>query len=388
MAALLGASLLTGCAQSPAPVATASPAAAVSASVSPSATPEPAVMPKIEFSAEEKAQAEKLLAGWKDEHFVWDEMRKMENGRAFLFIASDSDDTKKKAEAFKAIKEVYADYESDKKLPLDADYRNVVLAHLNDQDPKVQQAAIEAAYHVVRSKDEHPETVAVLVKIAGSHPVMGGRWKAAKSLSAMGSDRREQYPELIELFFKLYEDEDAIAASAIDWTYGNYRDNPELKTRTLEALKKMMSHEHPVVRGRAIDKFAKLSRKDKAPVVEEAKKLLGDSEPFVIAEALKVLGESGDESVIPDIAKHFDDNRENEFHLKFKDLTGGGTQTNHGGLTGKSVGDAATRALDKVTDGRPDKGFEAEKVGFGKGVEERIAKNVAAAKDWVSKNSK
>lgn len=44
------------------------------------------------------------------------------------------------------------------------------------------------------------------------------------------------------------------------------------------------------------------------------------------------------------------------------------------------------RALDKVTDGRPDKGFEAEKVGFGKKLRGSSKRMWLQPKEWASKN--
>ena len=387
--ALLGLSLLAGCTQTPAPNSSATPDVTTStpatvATQTPEAQTQAA--PKVEFSDQDQAQAEKLLAGWKDGQFEREETRKVENARAFLFIASNNGESEKKAEAFRIIRELYADYESDKVVPLDDDFRNVVLDNLNNPDKTVQKYAIGAAYQTCRSDTLHAPTVDALSKIATESPNLGARWRAVLSLGQVNSQSRAKHPEIFDTYFKLYEGEGPVAAAAIDTTYGPFSEDEELKTKTLDAMKKLMGHSEPLVRGRALEAFSKINRKDKAAVIVEAKKMLQDGHPFVVAESLRILGETKDESLIPDIAKHLDDTRENQIHLKFEDADGKGTQMNDGGLTGKTVGDAATRALDKVTDGRPDKGFEAEKVGFGKEAPAQIEKNVAAAKEWVSKN--
>ena len=194
--------------------------------------------------------------------------------------------------------------------------------------------------------------------------------------------------DIYKVYSHLYTDEGPVAAAAIDTTLGPFADDEPLRTDVLGSMKKLMEHQEPLVRGRALDKYSSINRKDQAAVIAQARKMLKDGHPFVVAEALRILGETKDESLIPEIAKFFDDTRENEIHLKFEDADGKSTQINDGGLTGKSVADAATRALDKVTDGRPDKGYKAEKVGFGKEAPAKIQQNVAAAREWVSKNGR
>lgn len=385
--ALISLGLLAGCAQTPAPNSSATPAGTTPTPVA-TQTPEAQAeaAPKVEFSDQDKAQAEKLLATWKDGQFERDETRKVENARAFLFIAANNPESEKKAEAFRIIRELYADYESDKVVPLDDDFRTVVLTNLSNPDTTVQKFAIGAAYQTCRSDTFHAPTVDALSKIATESPNQGARWRAVLSLGQVNSNTRKEHPEIFDVYFKLYEGEGPVAAAAIDTTYGPFSEDQELKAKTLDAMKKLMEHSEPLVRGRALEAFSKINRKDQAAVIVEAKKMLNDDHPFVVAEAVRIVGETKDESLIPDIAKHFDDTRENQIHLKFEDADGKGTQMNDGGLTGKTVGDAATRALDKVTDGRPDKGFEAEKVGFGKEAPAQIEKNVAAAKEWVAKN--
>jgi hypothetical protein len=387
--ALLGLSLIAGCTQTPTPNSSATPVATTTTPAPLATTTSDAqaqAAPDVEFSDQDIAQAEKLLAGWKDGQFDRDETRKVENARAFLFIAADSKESEKKAEAFRIIRELYADYESDKVAPLDDDFRNIVLFNLNNPDKTVQKYAIGAAYQTCRSDTLHAPTVDALSEIATESPNLGARWRAVLSLGQVNSQTRSKHPEIFDVYFKLYEDEGPVAAAAIDTTYGPFSEDEELKTKTLAAMKKLMEHSEPLVRGRALEAFNKINRGDQAAIIAEAKKMLHDGHPFVVAESLRILGETKDESLIPEIAKHLDDTRDNEIHLKFDDADGKATQMNDGGLTGKTVGDAATRALDKVTDGRPDKGFEAEKVGFGKEAPAKIEKNVAAAKEWVSKN--
>ena len=106
----------------------------------------------------------------------------------------------------------------------------------------------------------------------------------------------------------------------------------------------------------------------------------------MVAEALRVLGETKDTSQIPVIAKYFDDNRENQTEMTVPKLNGETGNLYMGGLTGNTVADVATTALDNVTYDMEDKGFEAGDVGFGKTQADDIAKNVEAAKAWVAAN--
>lgn len=385
--ALISLSLLTGCGNSAtSPTSTASPQATSAPAESKSEKRYSG--PAAQFTDEDKKASEKLLEGWnQDGYFEHKSTMDKANGRGYLFLAASSPDLEKKAGAFVAIKNIYVDYETDKKLLVDDDYNAIVAAHLNHADKGVQMRAIEAAYPAVRGNSPNVEIVEMLVDICRNHPVSAAKYHAGASLNAMSGSAREANPEVPKVMVELYEEKPYVAASAIGWTYNNFQDDEVAEKSLFDALLKAMENEHPVVRGNALEKFASLS-KDKAKVLDQAKKLSEDSDPFVVAQALKVLGESGDESVIPVLAKFFDDERDCSVSIKFENLAGKGTQTNHGGLVGRSVADAATRALDKVTDGRPGKGFEADKVGFGKKAAADVAKNVTAAKAWVAKNAK
>ena len=366
--AIIGISLLGGCGK---------PAATPTAGLSPSVSSTPAQVatpgikagftgPAASFTDVDKKSSEKLQKEWnKNGYYEYASTTEKSNGRGYLFLAASSPDLKKKAAAFVAIKNIYVDYENEKNLLVDDDYTAIVAAHINHSDKAVQMGALSAAYPIVRGDNPNAEVVQMLVDVCRNHPEAAAKYSAGASLNAMGGKSREANPEVPKVMIELYDEEPFVAANAIGWTFNNFQGDSAAEKAMFDALLKALKHENPVVRGNALEKFASLS-KDKAKVLEEAKKLVGDSEGYPTAQALKVLGASGDESVIPIIAKFFDDTRECSISLKFTNLAGKGSQTNHGGLLGHSVGDAATRALDKVTDGRPGKGFEATKVGFGK----------------------
>ncbi len=329
-----------------------------------------------------------MIEGWNEDGYFDNQSTLLkENGRAYLYLAANETDLPKKAQAFKAIKKIYVEYDKDTKLLVDADYQTVVLTHLNHPNKEVQMAAIEAAYPAVRG-DNPDQAIIEALLVLGEDPEATVRFAALKSLGATSGETRQKNLAIPKLMLERIQDEPFVAALAIDGSYKNFNGDQALETEYLEALIEAMKNTHPVVRGEALSKYAKSNRKDKAEVLAQAKLMAKDQEAFPLAEALRVIGEFGDESDIPEVAKHLDDTRDNSYQLKFQDMTGKSTQTNHGGLTGHSVADAATRALDKLTDGRPDKGFEAAKVGYGKSADGDVAKNVAAAKAWMAQNLK
>jgi hypothetical protein len=185
----------------------------------------------------------------------------------------------------------------------------VLLEYLPSTHPKILGAALSAARIPLMGKPSEQLLAAVAAR--GTEREAGAvRYSVVDVLSLVPPGRRSagvlrvfeanltaREPHLIA---------QGLEALALD--VPALQRSPELTRSVAPRVLSLTQHEHPAVRGRALELLASLDgAAEQAQSFERARALLADTEPFVRAAAASVLARLGRRSAVHDLVKLVDD---------------------------------------------------------------------------------
>lgn len=374
VAALAG--LTLGCTQQPAPQpsASSSPMAAI--------TPRPAAP---DWSPQVKAQAEALVAARKDGKFDYKSLSLKENGPAFVYLASTSDDPQVVSGALQGIEKIYsANKASDHYLLADEKVDQAILKALNSSDKSILYYGLRAAGDAL-GKEPNKDVEAKLVVIAGTSPELGARLEAVDALSR--ADGFDSDPAILDVYIKAMNDEAPVASTALfrrTFSMGRAPQAEELKKTAVALLK----HKDPGVRGRAADFVAELYSSDPDFIIATIGPMTKDKDPFVRSSAAGALARSRDMRAVDLLIDLVDDKKKNTYDIKYPNLLGKMETVHHDGSAWSRVDDAALYALKSLTYSLGEgKRFVYDKIDYKK-VDADIAAAAKRAKAWYQEFKK
>lgn len=370
------ATLAMGCNQQPAPQpsASTSPVAAVTA------TPQVA-----DWSPEVKAQAEALLAARKDGKFDYKSLSAKDNGPAFVYLASTSDDPQVVSGALQGIEKIYSPNKaSDHYLLADDKVDQAILKALNSSDKSILYYGLRASGDAL-GKEPNKEVEAKLVEIAGTSPELGARLEAVDALSrATGFDTD---PAVMEVYLKALNDEAPVASTALfrrTYSMSKSDKGEELKKTAVALLK----HKDPGVRGRAVDFVAALYAQEPEFILTTIGPMAKDKDPFVRSSAAGALALTRDMRAADILITMVDDHEKNTYDIKYPNLLGKMETVHHDGSAWSRVDDAALYALKSLTYTLGEgKRFVYDKIDYKK-IDADIAASAKKAKAWYQEFKK
>lgn len=375
--ALLVASV--GCSQPPS--AQDSPTPAATAAATATATPAAAV-PPAEFSDEVKKQAEELVASREKGHFPYKQLSVKENGPAFVYLATTSDDPEIVSEALRGMEKTYTANKAYKKTnKADETVDAAILKALNSDNKSILYYGLEASGDAL-GDEPNQQVLAKLLEIATSHPELGARVEAVDAM--IGVKDPAHNPEVFKAFVKALQDDAPVASMALfrsGYAFVRADTDGEMK----KVIDGLIKHEDPGVRGRAVEAFRNFHDGENDLLIETLTPLLKDKNSFVRSVAVGELARVKDPRAIDLIVTLLDDKEKNTYDIKYTNLLGKPDSIHHDGSAWSRVDDATLRALDSASNSQPkDEQFEYDKIDYKK-VDEDIAAQVKKAKDWYAK---
>lgn len=347
---------------------------------SPTGTPLPSATPSaLEWDPQVKIISEELVSARKDGRFSHQALSAKVNGPAFVYLALSSDDPEIVSGAFQGIEKTYnPNQEYDSANLSDSRVYEAVLRGLNSDDRSVLYYALKAAPDSL-GKTPDPKVMSKLIELADRAPEIGARIEAINALYT--ADGYDKNPQVLDVFIKAMGDESALASTALF-----RRSHGFTKSEKAESIKaaaeRLLTHEDPGVRGRAVELAWDFHSGDGDWAVKTLGPMLKDPSAFVCSRAAAALGASKDLRAVDDLVPLLDDTRKNTYDIEYEDLLGRRSTIHHDGSAWSRVDDAALSALRSLTYSLPEnERFVYEKIDP-KNVEADIASCVKKAKAW------
>lgn len=385
---LMGAALLTGCCEQPAD-GPASPEEGQEAPAAPGEQPQgdaprqEAVTLSSPLSQQEAREAEGLVETLARGAFPWTERARPENARRFVHLAATSSQPEVIAAALQAMAQSWSAGPQDKARPaVDQDYRAVVLARLRHSDPAVVGRAIEASVNLLSHSPPDSEALEIILEFATGE-IPAARFEALMALSRVREFQRE--PRIVEAYYQGMSDPEAfVASTAILHVQFLAYDLPR-REEFMARAQRLLGHEDPGVRGRALLFAAGLARGEEREAVGlRAEAMLVDPHPYVRSVAASAVAALDRKVSIPRLIRLLDDQARNTYSIQgFKRLSGESGSVPHSGSAWFKVNDAALAALQALTATMGDDRFIYPKVDS-KTVDADIARGVKEARAWFS----
>ncbi|MFA5505580.1 MAG: HEAT repeat domain-containing protein [Vulcanimicrobiota bacterium] len=376
---------LAGCTQTPPDPTAATPTpvastVAVTATATPISTPEQAT-----FSAEIEAQATALAPKLLDSSSASAELRKQENGPAFVYLASSSDDPALLAVALQGMKETYSTFAGSKdKNPVDETYIAALLRNLDHSEKPVLYWALKAAQTTQLRDADYPQVAAKLNEIARNHSEIGARLEAIESLTSGGGEWNKS-EDTLKTMAEALKAEPALASTAM---FRMAHKSLGYQSELQPVLVSLLDHQDPGVRGRALSLvLVNVPEAEKQGLVEKVQGLLSDPHPFVRSQAASALAAARNNlQSVPKLMPLLADQAKNTYDISYPNLLGQTSRVHHDGSAWSRVDDATLNSLQRISGSMgQDKKFDYGKVNPKTSAED-IAREVTRAKEWFEKN--
>lgn len=373
---------LAGCTQTPPdPTAATSTPIAPTVAVTTTATPssEPAA-----FSAEIEAQATALAPKLLDSSSVSAELRKQENGPAFVYLASTSDDPTLLAAALQGMKETFSTFAGSKdKNPVDEAYITALLKNLDHNEKPVLYWALKAAQTTQLRDANYPQVAAKLNEIARNHGEIGARLEAIESLTSGGGEWNKS-EDTLKTMAEALTAEPALASTAMFRMANKQLTN---QSELQPVLVSLLDHQDPGVRGRALSLvLVNVPEAEKQGLVEKVQGMLSDPHPFVRSKATSALAAARNNlQSVPKLMPLLEDQTSNTYDISYPNLLGQTSRVHHDGSAWSRVDDATLTSLQRISGSMGQDKFDYGKVNPKTSAED-IAREVTRAKEWFEKN--
>ncbi len=332
-----------------------------------------------------RARAKELVDQY-DGNFSF-EVGNRHNALALLHIAHSETKVELVADALEAIGRAYGPEQDDDQRAFDEDYFAVVRYRLGSDEPKIEEAAFEAAKEGMEARPADPALLALLVDRAYYHPKLAGRLLALEALSLMKTPTAE-----VDAAFHHALGDDSTTFVALTLKRLSFKigkrlpDQAGLERRLLE----LMAHDDPGIRGRAAMAFAKRTPRDDAERTRVSGLLASmsrDPHAFVRLCSLEARAYVKDPTVLPELIALLDDRSETMFRAEgWVELDGSESSARLVSIGMRNtVREAAVGFLERATRGQPH-AFDPTPVDSSHR-EASIDRRVADAKDWAAANA-
>jgi hypothetical protein len=376
-----------GCApKADSPSASSSPSSAgTGVPASPNAVAPPGAGESVSFSEEVKAQAASLQPQLQDSSALYKVTGVKENGPAFVYLASTSEDPKIAAAAFQGMSETYTTYEkSTDKNQVDAAYLAALRKGLASTDKPTLYWALKAAATTQRDDAQDAEITKILNDIARNHAELGARYEALQALST--GSRWQQNEETAETFLQALSKEPLLASLAL-FRWDGKAGFSSKKEQLHAAILPLLEHADPGVRGRALLVVTETVPADqKSELAGKLEAMLQDQHAYVRSMAAKSLADMRHLSSAARLMPLLDDKANNTYDITYDTLLGQSGTAHHDGGPWSRVDDSTLIALHLMSNQLPEgKRLEYPKINSGS-VDADIATEVEKTRAWFKAN--
>lgn len=273
---------------------------------------EPPTLTTIDDAARTRA---KELTDLFDGRFSY-ETGNRHNALALLHLAHTATDVGLVTASLEAISRAYGPKQTDDDRAFDADYFAVVRQRLASDDPRIEEAAFEAAKAGMEAVPMDAELHAVLVSRAYHHPKLSGRLAALDALSKMKSPTKDVDDAIMHA---LDDESTALVALTLDLLGYPLGEKLPDQGRLEQRLTGFLTHSDPGVRAKAAQALADRTLYDDG----ERRRIAGllaplndDPHPFVRLCALEARVEVDDPAVLPLLIERLDDQTATELSIE------------------------------------------------------------------------